>query len=385
MASVRERESKGGERTWAVLYRHGGQQRSRTFSNPKDADDLRELLDRFGPDRTFKMLAEQTAERGITVRELAEKFFGYKEGEITARSLADYRRDYENWIDPFFGHRAAAFVTEIDVQEWVERDLRRKLGAKSIGDRHALLHGIFKYGAAKTRGLVPHNPCTETQLPDKGDTPPKGLRPAEWYALRDAFYQVDEDAADLALFMASTGWRIGEATALTMRNVEDSDRLWVDMTQVNRKGMGVVPGAKSEAGFRRIDVSAECAQMIRRRLIGKGPNELVFTNDASPTGLWEPSTFRKRYWAKAVKLAGLEDRKPTPHWLRHTHVALCYAAGMGLPEIQRRIGHEHIETTIDVYGRRLGQAPTDVMDRLDRIISGNVPIQGEVVRSLDRA
>lgn len=385
MASVRERTTKGGEQTWAVLYRHGGMQRSKTFSDFKSADDFKELIDRFGPDRTFKMLAETQDERGITVRELAEKWLEFKKGGITPRAYADYRRDYINWIDPFFGHRSAAYIDEVDVQEWVERDLRRKLGAKSVADKHAILHGIFKFGAARTRNLVPHNPCKETELPKRIGTPVKGLAPGEWHALKEAAYQVNEDAADLILFLGSTGWRIGEATALTVRDTEDSDRFWVNVTQVQRKGAGVVPGtAKSEAAFRRIDVSGECAQMLRRRIVGKGPNDLVFTNSASPVGLWEPSTFRKRYFSKAVKLAGLEDRKPTPHWLRHTHVALCHAAGMSLPEIQRRIGHEDIKTTINVYGRKLGQASPEVMDRLDLLISGSVPIQGEVIRSLER-
>lgn len=382
MASVRERESKSGERTWAVLYRHGGTQTSKTFATADAAEDFRVLVDRFGPDRTLKMLAEQDGPGGITVRELAERWLESKEGNITPRALADYRRDYQNWIDPFFGHRAAAFVDETDVQDWVDRDLRRKLGAKSVADKHAILHGIFKYGAARTRNLVPHNPCKETELPKRTSTPIKGLSPVEWHALKEAAYLVNEDAADLILFLGSTGWRIGEATALTVRGCEDSDRFWVDVTQVNRKGSGVVVGAKSEAAFRRIDVSSECAQMLRRRLVGKGPNDLVFTNGASPIGLWEPSTFRKRYFSKAVKLAGLEERRPTPHWLRHTHVALCHAAGMSLPEIQRRIGHEDIKTTINVYGRKLGQASPEVMDRLDLLISGNVPIQGEVVRPL---
>lgn len=382
MASIRERVSKSGEHTWAVLYRHGGTQASRTFADPKAAGDFKVLLDQFGPDRTLKMLAEQETPGGLTVRELAERWLAFKEGDITPRALADYRRDYLNWIDPFFGHRAAAFVDEADVQDWVERDLKRKLGAKSIADKHAILHGIFKFGAARTRNLVPRNPCTETELPKRTPTSIKGLTPGEWRALKEAAYLVNEDAADLILFLGSTGWRIGEATALTVRDTEDTDRFWVTVTQVNRKGAGVVAGAKSEAAFRRIDVSNECAQMLRRRLAGKGSNDLVFTNSASPVGLWEPSTFRKRYFAKAVKLAGLEDRKPTPHWLRHTHVALCHAAGMSLAEIQRRIGHEDIKTTINVYGRKLGQASPEVMDRLDLLISGNLPIQGEVVHAI---
>lgn len=382
MASVRERQSKTGERTWAVLYRQGGKQTSKTFETPKAAEGFKVLIDQFGVDQALRLLSEQAETGGVTVRELAARWLEWKAGQITDRSAQDYRRDYENWIDPFFGHRLASYVTESDVQAWVDNNLRPRLGPKSVGDKHAILYGIFKWASARTRAIVAHNPCQETQLPKKKKTPIKGLTVAEWLALREAFYRVNEDAADLALFMASTGWRIGEATALMAREVEDDERMYVTISHVNRKGVGVVPGAKSDAGFRRIDVSADCARMLRRRLIGLGPNEFVFTNAASPTGLWEPSTFRRRYWSKAVELAGLSHRKPTPHWLRHTHVMLCHAAGMSLPEIQRRIGHEHISTTIDVYGRKLGEASVSVMGNLDALLTGGdrAIVAGEVVQ-----
>lgn len=44
-------------------------------------------------------------------------------------------------------------------------------------------------------------------------------------------------------------------------------------------------------------------------------------------------------------------RKPTVHWLRHTHVVWSLQSGAGLSEIQARIGHASITTTIGVHGR----------------------------------
>jgi integrase len=173
--------------------------------------------------------------------------------------------------------------------------------------------------------------------------------------------------------MASTGWRIGEATALMAMAIEDGPTMYVSMTHVNRKGEGVVPGGKSDAAERRIRMLPDCATMIRRRLANlSAPTDYVFTNSHSPTGLWEPSTFRNRWWKKSVAAAGLVDRKPTPHWLRHTHVMLCHAAGMSLPEIQRRLGHADIKTTINVYGRMIDDMPEDVAARLDVLLSGQV-------------
>lgn len=46
---------------------------------------------------------------------------------------------------------------------------------------------------------------------------------------------------------------------------------------------------------------------------------------------------------------GLEKR-PRIQDLRHTHVAWLILRGVPLPVIQQQLGHESIQTTIDVYG-----------------------------------
>lgn len=384
MASVRERVSRGGRTTYAVLYRQGGKQKSETLNTRKSADRLAKLINTLGVERGLIAYCEEAPgrDRGVTLDALAGQWLEMKRRDLTPRAHADYVRDYQNWISPFLGHREAEHITEGDVQSWVDRDLA-PLSAKTVADRHALLHGILAWASAKKRALVTHNPCLETELPKRIKKPPKGLTVPEWLALKDAAYRVNADAADLILFMGSTGWRIGEAIALTVAAVDDSGtQMYVTVTQVNRKGEGLVEGAKSEAGLRRIRMLPECASMLRRRMVGKAHNELVFTNPHSPLKMWEPSTFRNRWWAKSVEEAGLGHRKPTPHALRHTHVLLCHMAGMTLPEIQRRIGHADIKTTINVYGRMIDDMPDDVAGRLDALLAGRVPVIGEVTSAL---
>ena len=382
MASIRERQRTGGGQVWAVLFRRGKRQTSKTFDTHAGAERFKTLIETLGVERALRLLAEDQPATGPTLRELADQWLTVKARDLTPRAAQDYRRDFDNWIDPFFGDRAAEGITEADVQAWVDRHLAPRLSPKTVADRHSLLHGIYKWAAARKRALVPHNPCLETDLPKRVKKPPKGLTLGEWYALRDAAYRIDEDAADLILFMASTGWRIGEATALMVVGLEDDgERMYATMTHVNRKGQGVVAGGKSDAAHRRLRMLPECAAMLRRRIIGRGPNDYVFTNSHSPTGLWEPSTFRNRWWRKSVEAAGLTSRKPTPHWLRHTHVMLCHNAGMSLPEISRRLGHEDIKVTINVYGRMIDDMSDDVAARLDALLSGAAPqiVTGEVV------
>lgn len=405
MASVRERPRAGRQSTWAVLYRHGRKQASKTFEAEAPALRFKRLVEDLGPDRALAVLNEETRPIGLTLDELAAQWLASKPGNVTPNILRGYKRDYDNWVSPYLGHREADAVSEIDVQAWVDRlrttvspTTKRPLSAKSIADRHAILHQIYRWGSARTRALVHHNPCKETELPKRTKTTVKGLRLPELHALLEAGERVgDRDTADVIAFLAGTGFRISEAVALPAGAVEEVDVLgedgqqmtavYVTMHQVLRRGVGITQGGKSDASVgRRLRVIGPGADVLRRRIVGLGPTDLVFTfADGRPgvkrRGPWNVNSFRDLRWPKIVEAAGLKERKPTPHWLRHTHVALCHAAGMSLAEIQRRLGHEDIQMTINTYGRTIEDMDATAAARADALF---VPrdlalVRGEVV------
>lgn len=281
----------------------------------------------------------------------------------------------------------------VDVQEWVDwmkvkpsKATGKPLSRKSIADRHAILHQIYDWGSARTRRHVPHNPCKETKFPGKKrKSSPKGLRIPELHA-GERIGQTD--AADLIAFLAGTGWRISEAVAIPPGAVEDFDfdaegkdlGIYVDMQQVLRREVGIVEDGKSEAAMRRLRVLRPGIAVLRRRLAALKPGaEFVFTFVDGRPGVknkvkpWNINSFCDLRWPKVVEAAGLASRKPTPHWLRHTHVAVCIAAGLSPVEIQRRLGHEDIQTTMNIYGRLIEEMSAQAAERLDTLLTPPKP------------
>jgi integrase len=64
---------------------------------------------------------------------------------------------------------------------------------------------------------------------------------------------------------------------------------------------------------------------------------------------------RCRQWMKwlarrinSLKKAEIE-KNITPHSFRHTHTSLLIEAGIGIKEIQQRLGHTDINTTMNIY------------------------------------
>lgn len=391
MASVRERTNKAGERTWQVLYRHGGKQASKTFAGRKAAHQYASLVDALGADGAAKALSERD-ETGLTVGELAEQYLTWKARDVTARTMSDYRRDIANWVLPWFGHRAAEYVDEADVQRWVDH-MADQLAPKSVADRHMLLHSIYKFGSAKSRRLVTHNPCQETDLPPVRKRRAKGVTVPAWRAILEAASKRNPDAEDLIRFLGTVGWRFSEAIALPVWAVEDrgDTGVWVDMTQVFRvvdnRQVLTPEEAKSYAGFRRVQVlSDDTVAMLRRRVTGKASDDFVFTNARG--NHWNQHTFLRDTWPAILTDAGLwkgPRKSPTPHWLRHMAVAVLAAAGLPPQEIQRYIGHEELSTTMGTYGGMLGGVPAEVAVKANEILSGRGAlgplVVGEVVNT----
>lgn len=392
----KKRVAKNGRVTWFVPYTLDGVETSETFATNADAldfcADARDFGYRVAVNRLQQRIAG-IAPSGPTVAAVFAEFAAWKRPRVrSSRTVEDYEAVYRLAIESTFGNRPIDSVSDADVQRWVDGMIAGRVAPKANGDpvgtksiigRHGLLHSVFAYAHAPARGYITTNPCVGTDLPKKRKGMPKGLRVGEWAALHAALGQVDPDAADLALALYSTGARWGEVTALQTFDIEDDGvTVTLNIGHVIRRVAGGkferVEDTKSEAGFRRVTVDVDASIMFRRRVNAAPRGGLVFTNRAGR--MWVPSTFRTS-WAKAVELANL-SRWPTPHWLRHTHVAEMLNAGAKLPDLQRRIGHESIQTTLDVYGRMDREVGTDVLATFAarrRAASGPAPVAGPVI------
>lgn len=384
MASIETRTTRAGKKRYRVKWRTGGTRQGtpqsatlRTLAEAKDFAARVVAAGHHWPDDTTGAVS---APGSLTVDQLAALYLQDRERRVRSdRTVADYRRDYRRWIAPFLGDVMADDLTAEQVQAWVDAMSEGTLSpalkpaaAKSCRDRHALLSGILAHGARKHG--VESTACGDTDLPRAQKGPPKGLRPAEWQALHVALHQIDPDAADLAQFLLATGWRWSEATALTTFDVEDygpGAPLYVTLAQVTRRNAAgqrtIVAEGKGQASVRRTRLGALGADMVRRRMTGLRPGALVFTTGRG--NQWHESNFRSRAWNPAVQVANL-SRRPTPHWLRHTHVVWAHNNGATMPDLQARIGHADIRTTYGVYGRMLTDVKPEVLDGLDAMMTG---------------
>lgn len=183
------------------------------------------------------------------------------------------------------------------------------------------------------------------------------------------FFTKDEllkflDAIDLirwkTLFrvLAYSGFRKGELLSLTWNDINfKSSSIAVGKTLTI--GLGnklIVQTPKTKKSKRTVSIDPGTMEMLKEwkkvqaeQMLGLGFNtskseQLVFTNlkntFVNPQKIGQ---LMVKYCQRA------EVKQITPHGLRHTHCSILFEAGATLKDVQERLGHSDIKTTMNIY------------------------------------
>jgi integrase len=406
MASVHPREYADGVVKYQVKWREGGGRsgpgQSEQFEDETAADVFKKAVDAAGQHWPPGWVKGQgyIATPGAGGEEFRFRIYATKRIELRTgveeRTRHDYLRDLENWIFPTFGEcdvRSTEHFCGDTIAAWVlqlQRTLVRRgrmpdgspkmkrMSPKTIRNFHGLLSSVLEQ-AVKAE-LRTRNPCELTDLPradDETSEDAEFLTPQEVAGLRSCF--TDRRDQLLVTIKYGTGLRWGELTALQPRDVvgrgEPRPKLKVQRAwKRDDKGGYYLGPPKTRRSRRTIRISPTVLDAIVELGLDRlGKEELLITG-STPGCRLHYSTFGDR-WARAVKrakTAGLLPtyKDPTPHDLRHSHAAALISSGHSLTYIQRRLGHESIKTTSDIYGHLLPEADDDAMDSIEAALSG---------------
>ncbi|MGA4517223.1 tyrosine-type recombinase/integrase [Solibacillus silvestris] len=92
--------------------------------------------------------------------------------------------------------------------------------------------------------------------------------------------------------------------------------------------------------------------------------QLVFNNEKNC--FLQPTKTRK--WLELV-LNKYKLKKITTHGFRHTHCSLLLEAGATIKEVQERLGHSDIQTTMNIYAHVSKKAKEEAINKFDSFMS----------------
>jgi integrase len=394
MASIQSTTSKTtGQITYRVGYMHDpGDGKGRRLRwthrvpSPEAAVEMKGMFEKLGPELALATIAARIGrdvKKGAPL--LRDRLATHLEAlgaHCTPGTIADYRKmAARTWLDRL-GPLPLDQITRDHVVAWVawqrlqetERSSRARekarvagkkepdvqtVSPKSIANAHGFLSSVLS--AAVEAELIPRNVAHGVKLPDDDETPEMEIfTEEEWQAFYDA---IDPYYRPLTLFLIATGVRIGEATAVQVRDLDlTGARPTVTLRRAWKKGAGnarQLGSTKSRRGNRTIVLPAELHADLKRLAWGRGAKEFLFVG---PRGaVIHPNNFRERQWARA-KAAARITKDVTPHSLRHTSASWLLGAGVAPQVVQHRLGHESLATTSKVYAHLLTDAQVAAAD-----------------------
>lgn len=352
-----------------VFERSDGRWVAQLYVNGKPKQ--RTAKDEKGALKKYREL-ERAAEQGLlatamTVKQYLDFWLTQRRKSLSERTVWYYLTRIDH-INHALGHKKLVDLKPLDIQDattrWAVCGARGKpLSSQTVAAVYATLRTALKW--AVRWELLPRNPADAVD-------PPKLKQPARRFlSVEETRLLLESTEGDelheLWWLLATTGLRIGEATALRWMDI-DLDRHFIAVHRNMRymRKRGLEPGEVKTEGSRAIVYvpSVVCEKLAAIR--GKAADEeLIFQSKGKPYYAWVVNRILKR----AMLGAGLDPAGFSPHKLRHTSGSLYLAQGEHMKTIQEHLRHSSYVTTSNIYAHIAPGTGQAAAERLGEILS----------------
>jgi integrase/recombinase, phage associated len=331
-----------------------------------------------------------------TLLELAELWFSNYETWVSSDNTLNRVRNYlDTYILPKFGHYQPDKITSSDIQNWINELAQKSKKSVDAGNKRA------KKGSAKDFGAIAHklreifdfgithfelkyNPAQSIKIPPKPKSNQKRIMVLHdedltiWLNFVDTLSNTRANRRFKVICdsLLASGMRINELLALTIYDLDfESFEILVTKTLVWKnakpklglKGKVVCKNTpKSDSGNRKIAVPYQIIEQLQNfhdemnlyfKKNGLSKSKLIF-----PTiyGNYMCDRNERATLKRRLQEVGLPDYGF--HLFRHTHASMMLNAGMNWKELQVRMGHKSIKTTMDIYAELAPKNQTQAVD-----------------------
>lgn len=303
---------------------------------------------------------EEQTKKEITVEEISEKWLEEYSETVQDSTYIKTSRNFKNHIYPALGDRKIATITPLQMQEQVNEWSRKLVYGRKL---KGLMNNVFKY--AIRHGYIDNNPIESVVATARK----KSNKKSDFYNKDElkSFMKLvakTKDLEKIVLFrlLAFTGARRGEILALEWKDWNDNT---LDINKAITRGFAgeEIGNTKTVSSKRLISLDQTTQNILKKWRKQKPGTRYIFENEF---GKPIPSTLPRK-WLLSI----LKDSKLRPikiHGFRHTHASLCFEAGMTLKQVQYRLGHSDLKTTMNVYTHITTQAKDDIGERFAKFI-----------------
>ncbi|MGI2244019.1 tyrosine-type recombinase/integrase [Staphylococcus cohnii] len=348
------------------------------FARKSDAKNHAEMVER--QIRNGEYIAPSTH----TFNYVADEWINHysrnaKVSSVRAREKAIYHAKQQ------FGNRSIQTITKRDYQAFVD-DTSTRFSKNYVDSIVSSTNLIFKY--ALDMKIIAKSPIEGIKRTKFKPT----VEDLEQNSLQQKFLEKDElfeflsvaknhhkplNSFELFIFLAYSGMRAGEVLALKWSDI-DYEECTVSITKTyynpnnNKKNYQILT-PKTESSIGKISIDPNVIKLLQDYKVNvqdKWKNELYVDNDFIFTdNNGYPLVIKKlSQWIQAIMLQTNIDKNITTHSFRYTHCSLLIEAGVHIKEIQERLRHKDINTTMNIYAKITESYKKDASQKFSKLM-----------------
>ena len=309
-----------------------------------------------------EFLDKQSGNMNMKLAAFVEVYFNDKGTRLKERSIMTKRTLIETKIIPYFGEKSMNEITAVDIIKWQNLLMKQEYSPTYLRMIQNQLTALFNH--AERFYDLRDNPCKKVDKMGRSNAKELNFWTKDEYEVFIKGFEVEDEMYRIIFQMLFwLGCRIGEALALTSSDIDlEKATISVTKTYYRRNKTDYITSPKTESSNRKITIPKFLQGEIKEYLDRQyelAPDERIF-----------PIT--DRAVQKKIKQK-TEEAKLKPirvHDLRHSHIALLIEKGLQPLVIAQRVGHDSVNTTMNIYGHLYPNKQKEVADLLNAEATG---------------
>lgn len=320
-----------------------------------------------------------------TFKQVADDWLSQYAKDVKISSVRTREKAIHHAIERF-NTKPIQTIKKYDYQRFVD-DMSAQYSKNYVDSIVASTNMIFKY--AYDMRLIKVLPSESIKRPKKKvsveelediEIHKKFLEKDELFQFLEVakYHHSPQNSFEVFTTLAYTGMRAGELLALKWSDI-DFENNTISITKTyynpnNNKKHYQILTPKTESSIGKISVDPHVIQLLKDYKVNvqdTWKNELYVDNNFVFTDVnGYPLVIKKlSTWIQAImKKTDITNKHISTHSFRHTHCALLIEAGVHIKEIQERLRHKDINTTMNIYAKITNSYKKDASQKFSKLM-----------------
>ena len=311
-----------------------------------------------------EFLQRQSSSMDMKLSSFVDVYFDDKAPRLKERSIMTKRTLIETKILPYFGDKQMNEITAVDIIKWQNALLNQEYKPTYLRMIQNQLTALFNH--AERFYDLKDNPCKKVDKMGRANAKELNFwTKDEFEVFIQCFTEEEVMYRIIFLMLFWLGCRVGELLALTESDIDlEGGTVSISKTYFRRNKTDYITAPKTESSNRKITIPQFLQDEIKQfldRQYELMPEERIF-----------PITDRAIQKKMKQKTEQAKLKPIRVHDLRHSHIALLIEKGMQPLVIAQRVGHDSVNTTMNIYGHLYPNKQKQVADLLNAEATGEL-------------